>query len=212
VHLKNPFLILISFLILSSFGLPNNKDKERTHDEYITEFILEYMCIKYPEQDLESFIYVGVNRQKMYYFENGELIKEYDVSTSKHGAGEVAGSERTPTGLHIIKDKYGAGVPWGGVFKSRRFTGKIADIVTEEKDIEEDAITSRVFTLKGTEYGINKGGEVDSYQRRIYIHGTAEEGLIGQPASHGCIRMLNDDVIELFEIVKKGTPLIILDN
>ena len=76
----------------------------------------------------------------------------------------------------------------------------------------EDAITTRVLTLEGLENGINKGGELDSYGRHIYIHGTAEEGLIGQPASHGCVRMRNEDVIDLFNRVDKGLKVIILNN
>ncbi|MFT7155941.1 MAG: lipoprotein-anchoring transpeptidase ErfK/SrfK [Parvicella sp.] len=176
------------------------------------EFIMDYLTVAYPETEFETFIYVGIERQKMYYFENGSLAKVYDVSTATNGAGSLTGSEKTPTGLHIIKGKYGAGVPKGGIFVSKRFTGKVADIQTEKMDLESDDITSRVITIAGKEKGLNKGYPYDTYSRHIYIHGTAEEGLIGTPASHGCIRMKNDDVMELFDLVQKGIHIIILDN
>ena len=179
---------------------------------YISDFIKDYISIKYPSVVLDTFIYVGVERQKMYLFINGEVEKIYSVSTSKNGAGTIAGSEQTPVGLHVINGKYGEGLPKGGVLKGKKFTGQIADIQSEPIPTNSDDITSRVLTIEGLEKGVNKGGQLDSYDRKIYIHGTTEEGLIGQPASHGCIRMKNDDVIELFDIIESGIKLIILNN
>jgi len=176
------------------------------------EFLLEYLSIKYPDQSFENFIYVGVKRQELDLYLNGNHIISYPVSTSMHGAGTKAGSDMTPIGLHKIKGKFGSNVPIGGILKARKYTGNIANIQTESIETGEDAITTRVLTLEGLENGINKGGELDSYGRHIYIHGTDEEGLIGQPASHGCVRMRNEDVIDLFNQVDKGLKVIILNN
>ena len=176
------------------------------------EFLLEYLSIKYPDQSFENFIYVGVKRQELDLYLNGKHIISYPVSTSMHGAGTKAGSDMTPIGLHKIKGKFGSDVPIGGILKARKYTGEIACIQNEAIKSGEDAITTRVLTLEGLENGINKGGELDSYGRHIYIHGTAEEGLIGQPASHGCVRMKNKDVIDLFNRVDKGLTVIILNN
>lgn len=178
----------------------------------ISEFIQDYMSIKYPEMKLDTLLYVGVERQKMYLFIDGVAQKVYNISTSKKGAGTQYGSNCTPVGMHCIKGKFGAGVPYGGVLVGRKFTGKVVEIEHDSISTGMDAITSRVLTLSGLEEGINKGGEIDTYKRKIYIHGTAEEGLIGKPASHGCIRMKNDDVIELFELIDEGVPTLILDN
>ncbi len=206
------YLVLVSFITI----IPKVEVKSQTIEDrpvnYITDFIIDYISIKYPALELENFIYVGVERQKLFLFINGQVERVYDVSTSKNGAGTKSGSEQTPIGLHVIEGKYGEGLPKGGVLRGRKFTGRIAEIQTEPISSGSDDITSRVITIKGLEEGINKGGMNDSYKRKIYIHGTAEEGFIGTPASHGCVRMRNDDVIELFDIVEEGTNLIILNN
>jgi len=176
------------------------------------EFLLEYLSIKYPDQRFENFIYVGVKRQELDLYLNGNRIISYPVSTSMHGAGTKAGSDMTPIGLHKIRGKFGSDAPIGGILKARKYTGNIASIQTNPIKTGEDAITTRILTLEGLENGINKGGELDSYERHIYIHGTAEEGLIGQPASHGCVRMKNEDVIDLFNRVNKDMTVIILNN
>lgn len=178
----------------------------------ISDFIHDYISIKYPDVPLDTFIYVGVERQEMYLFMNGAVEKVYDVSTSKHGAGSNYGSNCTPVGLHCVKGKFGHNVPRGGVLVGRKYTGRVAEIEHKPVETGKDEITSRVITLSGMEEGVNRGGQIDTYKRKIYIHGTAEEGLIGKPASHGCIRMRNDDVIELFSLINEGLPIIILNN
>jgi lipoprotein-anchoring transpeptidase ErfK/SrfK len=176
------------------------------------KFILDYVQIKYPQKQFKEFIYIGVERQKLFFFKENKVIKSFDVSTSKYGAGTKAGSEQTPIGLHIIKSMHGHNVPVGGVFLSKKFTGKIVPIESSPIPTGKDDITTRVLSLAGVEPGVNKGGALDSYERHIYIHGTAEEGLIGQPASHGCIRMRNHDIIDLFDLVYEGLPVLILNN
>ena len=109
--------------------------------------------------------------------------KTYPISSSAYGIGSVRNSLKTPLGAHVISEKIGKGAKIGSVFKARKFTGEVVEPITERIDIKEDVITTRILWLDGLEKGRNKGGNVDSKSRYIYIHGTAEEGLIGEPAS-----------------------------
>ena len=143
----------------------------------------------------------------MFFVSNGNVIKQYAISSSMHGTGSKAGSLKTPLGKHRIVAKIGKDLPYGAILKARKWTKKIAEIIREPIDIELDVITTRILWLEGLEKGLNKGKNIDSKARCIYIHGTAEEGLIGKPASNGCIRMYNRDVIELFEQVEIGTQV-----
>jgi lipoprotein-anchoring transpeptidase ErfK/SrfK len=97
----------------------------------------------------------------------------------------------------------------GAIFRNRVYTGKVSALNHSDQPSSEDRITSRILWLEGLEPGFNRGGRVDSFKRFIYIHGTSDEGLIGRPASHGCVRMKNADVIELFDAIKVGTPVLI---
>ena len=151
------------------------------------------------------FIVVSIRRQQLYLFRKQQLAATYPVSTSAIGAGSKAGSNRTPLGLHRIAQKFGAGEPLGMIFKARQPTGKIAHILKRPVKGEGDDVTTRIMWLEGLQPGINKGPGVDSHARYIYIHGTPEEGLIGTPESHGCVRMKNHDVINLFRQVATGT-------
>jgi len=136
----------------------------------------------------------------------GDKIKsKYKISTSKYGAGNKAGSNKTPLGLHRIVSKIGRNACIGTIFKRRRNTGKIVRF----SNYSSDLITTRILRLEGLEKSVNKGKGIDSFRRCIYIHGTPEEKLIGKPASHGCIRMKNRDIIHLFEIIKRGTRVLI---
>lgn len=139
--------------------------------------------------------------QMLYVHLGDEIKNSYKISTSKYGIGNKAGSNKTPLGLHRIVSKIGRNACLGAIFKRRRNTGKIARINKDGGDL----ITTRILRLGGLEKGINKGKGIDSFQRCIYIHGTPQENLIGKPASHGCIRMKNRDIEELFELEKKGT-------
>ncbi len=128
------------------------------------------------------------------------ILKEYTMSASKYGYGPERGSNKTPWGVHKIDSKYGDGAPAGMCFYDRRPTGEIATIYTDTTNVDKDPVTSRIIWLKGLEE-INR----TSYWRFVYIHGTHEEGLLGTPQSHGCIRLSNHDVIELFDLVHEGT-------
>ena len=158
----------------------------------------------------DTLLLVSLEEQCMYLIAGEKVLREFRISGAALGAGNRSGSNQTPTGLHRVKERHGDQVPIGGILKSRVFTGQIADIFTEPLDVEEDHVTTRVLWLEGMEPGHNKGGQVDSYNRYIYIHGTPEEGLIGKPASHGCIRMFNTEVAELYAITPVGRWVLIL--
>jgi lipoprotein-anchoring transpeptidase ErfK/SrfK len=148
-------------------------------------------------------IVVSISEQKLYLIKQSKILKKYAISTSKYGVGNKEGSNKTPLGTHCIVSKIGRNARCGEIIKSRRRTGRIAK--KNRRDRVEDVITTRILRLKGLKPGINKGKGIDSYRRCIYIHGTPVEDLIGKPASHGCIRMRNRDVIELFDLVARGT-------
>ena len=139
--------------------------------------------------------------------EHGQLIKRYPVSTAKNGAGELEGSYCTPRGKHIIRAKIGAGQPLNSVFARRRPTGEIYTPELSAQYPERDWILTRILWLSGCQLGFNRLGEVDTMRRYIYIHGTPEEESIGTPISHGCVRMRNSDVMDLFDRVEAGTEV-----
>tara|TARA_B100001059_G_scaffold19147_1_gene15682 strand:+ start:19534 stop:20124 length:591 start_codon:yes stop_codon:yes gene_type:complete len=180
-------------------------------NESIIDRVNNY-CEKKKGQTFDEIIYVSVKNQKMYVISENSIIKTYPVSTAKKGIGNVKNSDMTPHGLHYIKEKHGAKTPLNGRMIGRVFYGQIATIYSDTTTSKTDDITTRILWLSGSEKNINKGGNVDSFERYIYIHGTSEEGKIGTPASHGCIRMLNKDVIELYSNTKIGTKVLILDN
>lgn len=150
------------------------------------------------------WLHVSTPAQALFLKNNQDhTLRAYTVSTSRFGLGEETGSYRTPRGWHEIKTKIGAGAPWGAEFKSRLFTGKIwpKDFPNAE---HEDLILTRVLWLRGLE-----PHNLTTYDRYIYIHGTQAEALLGHPMSFGCIRMSNDDIIDLYDRVDEGTPVYI---
>ena len=152
---------------------------------------------------------IDISQQRLYLKQNDELIKSYPISSSKYGEGSTENSNMTPLGWHVIKEKIGTDVPINTLFISRINTKRTVNIENSRNKTKDDHITSRILWLDGLEEGKNKGRGVDSYSRYIYIHGTHEEGLIGEKASHGCIRMLNNDVIDLYNYVNIGTEVYI---
>jgi len=145
-------------------------------------------------------VLVDVAHQQVHLLENGRLAFSAAVSTSSRGIGGEEGSLKTPAGWHRVRAKIGAGAETGAVFVSREPTGE----VWRGEVRSEDLILTRVLTLEGLENGINKGPGCDSLERYIYFHGTNAEGALGTPASSGCIRLANDDVVRLFERVCEG--------
>jgi len=180
-------------------------------DYNVGDFALHYASLKY-KKDFGELIYIGALRQKLYYIRNGSVEQVFDISTSRKGCGMENKSEKTPLGLHRIHNKIGKNTPLGGIISGMNYTGQMVKIEEKPVSTGSDEVTTRAMRLEGAEPGYNKGGQQDSFLREIYIHGTPEEGLIGQPVSHGCIRMRNREVMELFEQVKEGTYVLILEN
>ncbi|MDH3319189.1 MAG: L,D-transpeptidase [Betaproteobacteria bacterium] len=127
--------------------------------------------------------------------------KHYAVSTARNGLGELNGSFCTPRGRHIVRARIGAGQPLGAVFVRRRPTGEIWSPELHAKYPGRDWMLTRILWLSGCEVGKNRLGDVDTMRRMIYIHGAAESAEMGKPGSHGCVRMRNQDIAELFELV-----------
>ena len=139
--------------------------------------------------------------------ERGREVSRYSISTSKNGAGELNGSNCTPRGLHIIRAKIGAGLPLNTVFVDRRPTGEIYTPKLAKLYPKRDWILTRILWLSGCEVGFNRLGQVDTMRRYIYIHGSPDCVKLGKPGSIGCIRMRNQDLLELFDTVAVGTPV-----
>jgi UDP-N-acetylmuramate--alanine ligase len=139
----------------------------------------------------------------------------WPVSTAAAGLNSRQDSGGTPPGLHRIGECIGAGRPVGTIFESREATGRIwtpdpASPARTGADTHDDLILTRLLTLEGMEDGVNHGPGCDSRERYIYIHGTNQEADIGKPVSHGCVRMRNEDMIELFDLVAEGDPVVII--
>lgn len=157
-------------------------------------------------------IRVDLGRQCLELFgKDGACIRRYAVSTGERGAGERSGSLCTPRGRHRIRARIGAGAPAGAVFRGRRPTGEVWTAEFAAAHPGRDWILSRILWLCGEEPGRNRGGEVDTMRRYIYLHGTGDDQPMGVARSHGCVRMRNHDIIELFELVPAGTVVEIVE-
>jgi lipoprotein-anchoring transpeptidase ErfK/SrfK len=143
--------------------------------------------------------------------DNDVVMRRYPVSTAANGPGEEAGSYQTPRGRHIVRAKIGADQPLNTVFSARRPTGEIYEPALGETQPERDWILSRILWLSGAEPGFNRLGNRDTMRRYIYIHGTPDELFEQAPRSHGCIRMRNEDLVELFDALPPYTPVEILE-
>jgi len=143
--------------------------------------------------------------------DDGKPLRRYAVSSSGNGVGELSGSFRTPRGRHIIRAKIGAGQPENCVFSSRRPTGEIYTPELGARFPGRDWILTRILWLSGLEVGFNRLGECDTMRRYIYIHGTPDSVQLGVPGSHGCIRMRNSDLMELFDMAPAGTEVEIVE-
>lgn len=136
----------------------------------------------------------------------------FSISTAAAGAGERNGSGMTPRGEHLVRAKIGAGLPTGAVFVGRRYSGEIYTPKLAQDFPKRDWILTRILWLSGLQPGFNRLGNVDTMRRYIYIHGTPESEPMGVPASHGCIRMRNDDLLSLFSQVPIGCRVLITEE
>ncbi len=159
-------------------------------------------------------LWVSIRRQQVYLLEGLQLQWQAPCATAKAGAGYIEDSLQTPLGWHSVAKKIGADAPWGQVFLARAATNKIWP---PGGGTAEDLVLTRLFWLAGEEPGKNQGknsagATVDSMRRFIYIHGTNHEAKIGTPSSQGCIRLLNDDAIQLFDKLPEGAPVLITER
>lgn len=141
----------------------------------------------------------------------GFVLRRYLISTAVKGAGELSGSFCTPRGRHVIRAKIGTGCPENAVFVRRRPTGEIFSEALGAQYPQRDWILTRILWLSGCEVGFNRLGKNDTMRRYIYIHGTPDFEPVGEARSHGCIRMRNADLIELYDLVPAGTPVEIVE-
>ncbi len=157
-------------------------------------------------------LYISIPKQHLMFYEDDRLRFESCVSTAKNGAGEQNGSDCTPRGKHIIRAKIGAGLPKNSVFVGRRPTGERYNKTLADTFPNRDWVLARILWLSGCELGHNRLGNVDTMRRYIYIHGCPDTLAMGKPASHGCIRMRNDDIITLFDRINVGASVMISDK
>ena len=150
---------------------------------------------------------LSIEQQQMMLFDGGCCLRSYSISTALNGVGEQKNSGQTPRGQHYIRAKIGGDLPENSVLVGRRFTGEIYSSALALQYPGRDWILTRILWLSGCEPGRNRLGSVDTMQRYIYIHGTPDTESMGVPLSHGCIRMRNSDLIELFDLVAVGTPV-----
>ena len=158
---------------------------------------------------IDSFLDICISMQQLSVIEDGRIERIYPVSTAKNGPGELRGSECTPRGRHKIRAKIGAGLPLYSVFRGRRPTGEVYTPELGQQFPERDWILTRILWLGGLEPGKNRFGPVDTTWRYIYIHGCPDDLMDGKPGSHGCIRMHNADMLELFDRVAINTEVTI---
>jgi hypothetical protein len=165
-------------------------------------------CSRLGIKPADRILVVRIGTQSLQFFRHSTLVKSYVISTSLRPPSNVRDSLGTPRGLHEIAERIGDGQPPGVVFKARVPTGRH---FAEFPDAGPNLITTRILWLRGLEPGANQGGEVDSHQRYIYIHGTNHEERIGEPFSGGCVLMRNLEVIELYDQVRTGDQVLITD-
>lgn len=151
-----------------------------------------------------DFLHISLADQCLYGFSHGALHLRLPISSARNGAGELNGSGCTPRGLHRVRAKIGAGLPRGAVLCGRRWTGEVWSPALHAQHPGRDWILSRILWLSGCEPGINRLGDVDTFRRYIYLHGAPDSEPMGIPLSHGCVRLRNTDLLDLFDRVPAG--------
>jgi L,D-transpeptidase YbiS len=157
----------------------------------------------------ERLIAVSIAGQRLQLLQGDEVLLDVAVSTAKNGPGEISGSECTPRGTHRVRARVGGGCAANTVFVGRRPTGEIFSEALRAAHPGRDWILTRILWLCGEEPGRNRGGNVDTMRRYVYIHGCPDCDTMGIPGSHGCVKMRNDDIIKLFDMTTVGTKVII---
>lgn len=157
----------------------------------------------------KKLIDIDIKAQQLTLMQGEDVVAIYSISTATNGLGQQNGSECTPAGLHVIRAKIGENADENAVFIGRRKTGEIFNEELKQQNPERDWILTRILWLSGLEQGKNRGGEVDTMRRYIYIHGCPDSDSFTTPSSHGCVKMRNKDIIDLFNNVDTGTRVLI---
>ena len=166
-----------------------------------------------PRRPGESWIRVCIADQTLTLLGGDDEVKSvWPVSTAARGMGEIDNSLKTPRGWHQIRACIGSGVPENGIFKGRRFSGEIYGPDLAHTFPDRDWILTRILWLSGLEPGFNRLGNCDTQRRYIYIHGTPDANVMGTPLSHGCVRMHNPALLELFALVQPGIRVCICEE
>ncbi|MCR9192547.1 MAG: L,D-transpeptidase [Gammaproteobacteria bacterium] len=158
---------------------------------------------------LSKHLVIDAATQQMQCYQGDTVVHTYLISTGKNGLGEQQGSECTPRGLHEVHSILARHYPLNSVFVSRQWTGELYSAALAAQHPDRDWILTRIIQLEGLEPGRNRGGDVDTLSRYIYIHGTPDDTKLGTPGSKGCIRMANRDIVELAEWISVGTRVCI---
>ena len=145
-----------------------------------------------------DLLHISIADQRLYGFADGQLVVRLPVSTALNGPGELSGSNCTPRGRHQVRAKIGYGLPLGAVLRGRRWTGEVWSEALDVQFPGRDWILTRILWLSGCEPGFNRLGEVDTFRRYIYLHGTPDTQPMGVPLSHGCVRLRNADLLDLY--------------
>jgi L,D-peptidoglycan transpeptidase YkuD (ErfK/YbiS/YcfS/YnhG family) len=190
-------ILLMSAAVLLSSGCASFRFMNAKHK--MPEACLA-TCSRLKVEPTQYVLTVNISQQSASLFADNKFVKQYSCSTSRFGIGQQEGSNCTPLGLHRIAEKIGAGAAAGTVFKAREIVGH-----TAQPEFADAKITTRILWLEGLEPGFNQGGDVDTHDRYIYIHGTGDQASIGRPASHGCIHLADADLIALFDLLPSGT-------
>ena len=168
------------------------------------------VCRRFPGRDDSELIVVDVHTERLYLLHDGRIAGDWRVSTALRGIDQRAHSDGTPVGVFRVARKIGAGLPPDEVLQDQAPTGRI---ITPARLPDDPAtsrwITTRILWLAGLQPGWNEDGDFDTFLRHIYIHGTANLGMLGQPASHGCVQMAPRAVMALYRAVRVGTPVLI---
>ncbi len=151
-------------------------------------------------------LWVDATHQKLYLIKDYRVVRQYRCATGAAGLGNKKDSGKTPLGWHRVGKKIGEGLPVGAILKARKWTKKTWK---SGQTTADDLVLTRILWLRGLEPGKNLGGQVDTWSRYIYIHGTNHVGALGRPSSHGCVRVDPREVIDLFERVQKNTRVLI---
>lgn len=161
---------------------------------------------------MSKLILISIKDQRLQLRDGDRVLLDFSVSTASNGPGEINGSECTPRGWHVVHEKIGNDAEVNSVFVGRQKTGELYSSALREQNPDRDWILTRILWMSGLEPGKNQSGSVDTLQRYIYIHGCPDEEPVGLPASHGCIRMRNDDVITLYDSLSAGTRVLINED